>query len=52
MHDEASPSFVDMLDNTAVGQRNIVNNFGVAALPNVTWQIDREAPPPARACAP
>jgi hypothetical protein len=32
--------FVDMLDNTAVGQRNILNNFGQSALPTVTWQID------------
>ena len=55
MHDEASPSFVDMLDNTAIGQRMILNNFGEAALPTVTWQIDRESraarrrrlPPPA-----
>ena len=29
-----------MLDNTHVGQRNIVSNFGVAALPSLTWQID------------
>jgi hypothetical protein len=41
MHDEASPSFVDMLDNTHVGQRAIIDNFGVSAIPNVTWQIDR-----------
>ena len=40
MHDEASPSFVDMLDNTAVGQRNIATNFGVDHLPTLTWQID------------
>lgn len=33
MHDEANPSYIDMLDNTGVGQRNIVNNFGVAGLP-------------------
>ena len=36
-HDEANPTFVDMLDNTAVGQRAIAGNFGVAALPTVTW---------------
>ena len=36
MHDEANPTFVDMLDNTHVGQRAIVDNFGVSALPNVT----------------
>lgn len=40
MHDESNPTYIDMLDNTAVGHRNIVNNFGVAGLPKVTWQID------------
>ena len=39
MHDEANPTFIEMLDNTAVGQRAIVKNFGISALPNVTWQI-------------
>lgn len=29
MHDEACPTFVDMLDNTHVGQRMIFNEFGV-----------------------
>ena len=29
-----------MLDNTAVGHRNLVHNFGPAALPSITWQID------------
>ena len=38
MHDEANPTFVDMLDNTATGHRAILENFGEAALPNVTWQ--------------
>lgn len=32
MHDEANPTYVDMLDNTAVGHRNIVANFGLSAL--------------------
>ena len=27
------------LDNTAVGHRAILENFGQSALPNVTWQI-------------
>ena len=40
MHDEANPTYVDMLDNTALGHRYIVQNFGVAALPKMTWQID------------
>lgn len=38
MHDEACPSFVDMLDNTALGQRLIFESFGV--VPKTTWQID------------
>ena len=38
MHDEACPSFVDMLDNTHLGQRLIFNSFGV--VPKTTWQID------------
>jgi alpha-mannosidase len=53
MHDEASPSFVDMLDNTAVGQRAILDNFGESALPTVTWrayqsggQVGKESEPP------
>ena len=40
MHDEANPSYIDMLDNTAIGQRYIALNFGQEALPVVTWQID------------
>ena len=40
MHDEANPSWTDMLDNTHVGQRNILQNFGGNALPTATWQID------------
>ena len=39
MHDEAGDTFVDMLDNTHVGQRAIVDYFGVSALPTMTWQI-------------
>ncbi len=40
MHDEASPSYVDMIDNTALGHRLISEQFGASALPTVTWQID------------
>ena len=40
MHDESSPSYIDMLDNTAVGHRAISEAFGIEALPRVTWQID------------
>ena len=50
MHDEASPSYVDMIDNTALGHRLIAEQFGVAALPTATWQIVRSlraARPPA-----
>lgn len=38
MHDEANPSFADMIDNTAVGHRALMAEFGVA--PRTTWQID------------
>lgn len=41
MHDEANPTFVDMLDNTALGHRHIVENFGMNALPRAASQLDR-----------
>jgi alpha-mannosidase len=37
MHDEANPTYIDMIDNTALGHRLIMENFGVA--PKATWQI-------------
>jgi len=40
MPDEASPTFVDLLDNVALGHRNIVKNFNVAALPSFGSQLD------------
>lgn len=40
MHDEGTTTFVDMIDNTALGHRFILSEFGVSALPTVTWQID------------
>ena len=40
MHDEATTSYVDMVDNTCLGHRYIASEFGVAALPSATWQID------------
>ena len=40
MHDEATASAVDMLDNLALGHRSIAENFGEAALPTLAWQID------------
>ena len=38
MHDEACPTFVDMLDNTHIGNRLIFEQFGV--VPKTTWSID------------
>jgi len=38
MHDEASPSYIDMIDQTTLGHRLIMEQFGVA--PKATWQID------------
>jgi alpha-mannosidase len=37
MHDEACPTFIDMLDNTHIGNRAIYEQFGVT--PKTTWQI-------------
>lgn len=33
MHDEAAPSYVDMIANTALGHRLITSQFGVSAAP-------------------
>jgi alpha-mannosidase len=38
MHDEANPSFVDMIDQTTLGHRLLLEQFGV--MPKTTWQID------------
>lgn len=38
--DEEGPDWLSMVDQTALGHRLIVDAFGTAALPNVTWQID------------
>ena len=38
MHDEANPLFVDMIENTALGHRFLLNNFN--ATPRTTWQVD------------
>jgi hypothetical protein len=40
MSDEATPTYVDMLDNYATGHRSIAAEFGAAALPTIAWQID------------
>jgi hypothetical protein len=38
MHDEAAPSYVDMIDQTSLGHRVIKDLFDV--VPKTTWQID------------
>lgn len=38
MHDEANPTYVDMIDQTTLGSRYLLQEFG--AVPSVTWQID------------
>lgn len=40
MHDEAGPSYIDMLDQTTAGIRFLASTFGPAALPRVTSQLD------------
>ena len=40
MPDEAAPSYIDMLNNLAVGHRAIAQEFGTTALPSLNWQID------------
>lgn len=43
MHDEANPSFVDQVDQTTLGHRFLMQEFGVA--PKSTWQV-RSSPAP------
>jgi alpha-mannosidase len=38
MHDEASPTYVDMIDQTTLGHRLLKSQFN--AVPSSTWQID------------
>ncbi len=38
MHDEGTPSYVDMIDQTTLGHLFIKSTFGAA--PKATWQID------------
>jgi alpha-mannosidase len=40
MHDEASPLWVPMVDQTTRGHQFLVKNFGKVKLPRGTWQID------------
>lgn len=40
MHDEAATHFVDMIDQTELGHRFIVNEFGAQHTPTIGWQID------------
>ena len=40
MHDEASPNYVAMVDQTTRGHQFLQKHFGAAAAPKGTWQID------------
>ena len=40
MHDEASPNYVAMVDQTTRGHQFLKKNFGDDAIPRGTWQID------------
>jgi hypothetical protein len=40
MHDEASPYYVEMVDQTTRGHQFLKKNFGNDAIPRGTWQID------------
>ena len=40
MHDEASPNYVAMVDQTTRGHQFLKQNFGDDAIPRGTWQID------------
>jgi len=40
MQDEATPHYIDMIDQTTLGHKFIVAEFGPQALPTIGWQID------------
>ena len=39
MHDEAASHFVDMVDQTTLGHRMIIDAFGSEAVPSVAWCV-------------
>ena len=43
MHDEAAAHYVDMVDQTTLGHRMIVDAFGPEAVPTVAWCVWAEA---------
>jgi alpha-mannosidase len=40
MHDEAAAHYIDMIDQTTLGHKFIVEQFGTSAVPTIGWQID------------
>ena len=44
MHDEASPHYVEMVENTARGHTFLKKEFGIT--PKGTWQIGELCPGP------
>ena len=40
MHDEAAAHYIDMVDQTTLGHKFIVDEFNASAVPTVGWQID------------
>eukprot|EP00047_Mylnosiga_fluctuans_P023990 m.150634 g.150634 ORF g.150634 m.150634 type:complete len:975 (+) comp9747_c0_seq2:15-2939(+) len=40
MSDEASPYYVDMVDQQTLGHQFLLKEFGTAAIPHTGWQID------------
>ena len=44
MHDEASPLYTEMIDQTTRGHQFLRKNFGENAIPRGTWQIDVSPP--------
>merc|ERR1719253_964389 len=40
MHDEASPDYIAMVDQTTRGHQFLMKNFGKTAIPRGTWQVD------------